>query len=91
MPLPIPRHPGVALTYALLLALLIQVDAMSEDVQRQAKSKWVQQPTRTVAELAGFTPGAPLARSRYGGILAEKREATGFFRTEKVAGRWWLV
>ncbi len=29
--------------------------------------------------------------SRYGGYLARKTTATGFFRKEKVDGRWWLV
>lgn len=29
--------------------------------------------------------------SRYGGYLNHQAEATGFFRTEKVDGRWWFV
>ena len=29
--------------------------------------------------------------SKYGGYLQEKTKATGFFRTEKIDGRWWFV
>ncbi|MDO9613225.1 MAG: hypothetical protein Q7J86_01700 [Bacteroidota bacterium] len=29
--------------------------------------------------------------SRYGGYLQAKTKATGFFRTEKIDGRWWFV
>jgi hypothetical protein len=29
--------------------------------------------------------------SQYGGYLQTKVKATGFFRTEKIAGRWWFV
>ena len=28
---------------------------------------------------------------RYGGVARDKLRSTGFFRVEKVAGRWWLV
>jgi hypothetical protein len=28
---------------------------------------------------------------RFGGAARDKRRATGFFRVEKIAGRWWLV
>jgi len=30
-------------------------------------------------------------RDQFGGLAGTKRTATGFFRTEKVDGRWWLV
>ncbi len=29
--------------------------------------------------------------SRYGGLLARKTKATGFFHAARVDGRWWLV
>jgi hypothetical protein len=29
--------------------------------------------------------------SQYGGYKAEQRKATGFFRTEKIDGKWWFV
>ena len=34
----------------------------------------------------------PAQRNRYGGwAVGPKREATGWFRAEKHAGKWWLV
>lgn len=36
-------------------------------------------------------PGAAIPRSEYGGDTSRRLAATGFFRTEKVDGRWWLV
>jgi hypothetical protein len=45
------------------------------------------------AELAELANVRPLPdRSTYGGYKnGPRREATGFFRTEKVDGKWWLV
>jgi|GEM_PF-549783 len=31
------------------------------------------------------------AQSRFGGWLERRTEATGFFRAEKIDGRWWLI
>ncbi len=31
------------------------------------------------------------ALSRYGGLLARRVEATGFFHARQIDGRWWLV
>ncbi len=50
-------------------------------------------PARIAEEAADLAahPG-PEQRNRYGGWLGgPEREATGFFRTEKYDGRWWLV
>ena len=58
------------------------------DVHSDAQLK--QQAEEELAELAKSS-GMP-DRSRFGGyIKAPKREATGFFRTEKVDGKWWMV
>ncbi len=45
------------------------------------------------AELAALAASEPLPdRSRFGGWLdGPQREATGYFRAEKVNGKWWLV
>ncbi|QHJ13948.1 hypothetical protein FX988_04229 [Paraglaciecola mesophila] len=58
------------------------------DVHTDAQLK--QKADEELAELAKST-GMP-DRSRFGGYTkAPKREATGFFRTEKVDGKWWMV
>ena len=50
-----------------------------EELQRQ----WAQEE----AEL----DGASLERSKYGGFPDQKVRATGWFRVEKIDGRWWFV
>ncbi len=44
---------------------------------------------RMSKDLPGNLQGNDL--DRYGGLLAVKSKATGFFRVEKIAGRWWFV
>ena len=41
-------------------------------------------------EERALSPGDP-GLCRYGGFLATKAEATGFFRVERTDGRWWFV
>ncbi len=48
-------------------------------------------PTRLVRDLDGFDAGRSVPLSRFGGWKAERLEGTGFFRTERVGDRWWLV
>ena len=54
---------------------------------------WRAQQTRLLETLHGYTPsGEGMKRNRYGGSLELPRErATGFFRTQKIGGRWWLI
>jgi hypothetical protein len=47
-------------------------------------------PTRTIAQLPGFTP-TTVKLSRYGGRLDKRAKATGFFRVQKIDGRWWAI
>ncbi len=58
--------------------------------KRKPADEWQEYPTRTVAELPGFTPGRKFRLSRYGGLADRKGKATGFFRAEQVNGRWWF-
>lgn len=46
---------------------------------------------KTVGGLAGFTPQPEPAHSDYGGWKVARYQATGFFRTEKIADRWWII
>jgi hypothetical protein len=43
------------------------------------------------AEAKALPQEAPADRDRYGGFAATRAKATGFFRVEKIAGRWWFV
>jgi hypothetical protein len=38
-----------------------------------------------------LVPKAVVRPSRYGGFAGPKRKATGFFRVEKLDGRWWFI
>ncbi len=38
-----------------------------------------------------LAPKAQVPACRYGGFAPGKRKASGFFRVEQIAGRWWLV
>ncbi len=57
-----------------------------------AANVWTAHATRTVATLPAFHMRrcAP-ARDVYGGDPARVTASNGFFRTAKIAGRWWLV
>lgn len=50
---------------------------------------FVPQPTTTLADLPSLPIDAPL--DSYGGFDSRRESATGFFRTERIDGRWWLV
>ncbi len=43
------------------------------------------------AEERMLVPKAGVRACRYGGFAPGKRKSTGYFRVEKIAGRWWFV
>jgi len=47
--------------------------------------------TRILRHLADFAPGEPPRLGKFGGWTGERHKATGFFRAEKLGGRWWLI
>lgn len=53
--------------------------------------EWVTYEARTVDKLPGFKTQKPAAISIYGGWKAWQKEATGFFRTQKIDNRWWII
>ena len=65
----------------------------SRQIRAQTPDKpWATYPTRILADVPGFAPPkAPPKVSQYGGWLAHKADKTGFFHTQKVGDRWWLV
>ena len=79
---------------ALISVLAITVwtaPSLAEKAALRKNGRWTQVPARTPAELRGFRPQA-VKLSKYGGAASgPKLKATGFFRTAKFAGRWWLV
>ena len=59
---------------------------------RPGSGTWIARPTRTLAGLNGYASPTPIATDRWGGRTDRPAQrGTGFFRTELVEGRWWLV
>lgn len=87
------------LTFAFLVLAVAMTagepTAGSPVLVRAAKSKpsnpWQEYPTRVLQRLPNFEAGVPPALSTYGGVKDERRHATGFFHTEKIGRRWWLI
>jgi hypothetical protein len=82
---------------ATALALLFATTAAAQThleipayMKKPASGKIPLQPTRTLADLPSLTPPAN-ERDQYGGLLAHTENASGFFRTQQIAGRWWLI
>ena len=84
-----------------LLSLLLALSSTSTSGQTPTRTveaaikpggKWVAYPTRTLADVPGAAALKPdTGLSRYGGLTSRKENATGFFHTAKIGGRWWLV
>jgi len=63
----------------------------SVEVKFKDETDWEIKKTRTLAHLRDFQNVSPPRLSRYGGLLDRPVKATGFFRTEKIDGRWWII
>lgn len=59
------------------------------EVQTAPGKNWTNYPTRTLAALPASEVDSNL--DQYGGWLARKTRATGFFYPAKIGDRWWLV
>jgi hypothetical protein len=78
----------------LLAAKLAQAESgiISVEVQVAPGKDWTNYPTRTLAALPEIvTSQVDSNLDTYGGLLARKEKATGFFYQKKVGDRWWLV
>lgn len=85
-----------SLWLGLLLAGVRSAPAQSPSLQVEAATKpgaaWKSYATRTLDQLPTVAPVKPETDlSPYGGWLAWKTNATGFFHPAKQDGRWWLV
>lgn len=82
------------LAFAVGLLLVAGVPARAVEVEATTKpgEPWRKYPTRTLAEVEALASSAPdRGLDQYGGVASRVAKATGFFRTEKVDGRWWLI
>ena len=85
----------VLVIFALMWAaasLQAQPDARLVQAKIHVISQWKSYPTRTVEDLPASVIGrTDTDLSQFGGLLAQKVNATGFFYCTNLAGRWWLV
>jgi hypothetical protein len=59
---------------------------------RSANGPWTPHKTRLVELLEGYTPQKPVPLDPYGGRADQKGgKGTGFFYTERIGNRWWLI
>jgi hypothetical protein len=89
---------SVLLTVA--TALLAQEQAASQpapsveitvEVSSSPTRPWSFRPTPTLHEVQGSVAEAKPALTGYGGRTDKKTKASGFFRTERIGDRWWLI
>lgn len=77
----------------LVIAALWTVAPTKADPGVEAATKpgkpFVVQPTRTLADLPSLPVDGPL--DRFGGLVSQPARASGFFRLERIEGRWWLI
>ncbi len=63
-----------------------------ETRKNSTSSSWTTYEALTLDCLEGFTPGkGEPATDKYGGWKVGTHGATGFFRVEKIGGRWWMI
>ncbi len=67
-------------------------DFCQVEARRKPGDPWKTYPTRTLENLPGFSlDKTDPELTQFGGLREGKAEATGFFRTQKIGGRWWLI
>ncbi len=72
-------------------SLFIDAKMWSRDSNRNIQySDWQKFGTKVVDQLAGFNP-VESELDAFGGNLNIKAKATGFFRTQKINDRWWVI
>lgn len=73
-------------------SVLVQTKMWSRDSARKIQySDWKSFPSHTMEMIKGFSPANQDKVSNYGGDVSIKLKGTGFFRTEKIKGRWRII
>jgi hypothetical protein len=87
-------NPALIIFAALLTAASVQAQSNVCTVLAKVRvsSEWKAYPTRTLSNLPrNVADKVDSGLSQYGGLLACKVNATGFFYSTNMDGRWWLV
>lgn len=71
------------------LSLVCLLAEIQVEVAKKPGEKFEYMSVRTLVDLPSVKVDAGI--NRFGGALEPKYTATGFFRAEKVNGRWWII
>lgn len=69
----------------------LKVDAMVPNSEKKTYGAWKTYPTRSIQTLDGFKQGKEVKTGKYGGRKDRRTAAIGFFRAQKMEGRWWII
>lgn len=71
---------------------LDQYTIEATSLNKDNRSQRITMPTRTLETLPGYTMTAAEPQlGQYGGRLDRQYEATGFYYSKKIDGRWWVI
>lgn len=59
------------------------------EVAKKPGEEFTLQPVKTLTDMSPVKVDNGL--NQYGGVMEPKQKATGFFRVEKIKGRWWII
>ena len=81
-----------AVTLGLFLPLSLVSATEAVEVATKPGGPWKSYPTRALADLPAVAAApADTGLDVYGGQTELRARATGFFRAERIDGRWWLI
>lgn len=71
---------------------IVQAKVWSKDESKQVHySDWKTYNAITVEQIAGFQSAKKNKLDKFGGNAGATYKATGYFRTEKINDRWWVI
>ncbi len=82
---------ALAALFALAQAFAEQGYVIVEAKRKPSDAAWREYKTVLLEHIAGYRLREEVPLSRFGGWRERRVKSTGFFRTEKVGGTWWLV
>ena len=69
----------------------LNVESMVANSEKKTYGQWKWFPTRSLETLVGYKKNEKIKTNKYGARKDKKVNATGFFRSQKIDGRWWIV
>ncbi|ADQ16129.1 glycoside hydrolase family 16 [Leadbetterella byssophila DSM 17132] len=80
----------ILIGHALLAQESLRVESKAW-VSGNPNTPWKFYDTRSIKTLASFSPKSEEKLNKYGSLPHKKVQGSGYYRTEKIDGRWWVV